>query len=294
MDPILIIFNTVRLIAVVSVAVIGIVFFSFLKSTLEIKDIERATMEIAENVVHHNLVESRVVFDEVRLDQYDGTPVEPYFRHCRYGYHVALEDFDTTDNTWKVRWQFGYKPAAVRVDNAVLGRTYPAALGMPDPGRPAPYYDNARHLIMKLDVYDTWFARMTCMVENAYRLKKEQRMLIDGSVAGIPDQPFGIDRSADSALCLFAERSGSKAYTGDCRYVPEDIPFHPFYYNFVTPRKTVPLAAVPVKAANVGNLIGPGTALCTSILPAWRAGPTDDVGAIALCICEQGTCPYST
>lgn len=157
--PIKAFFTLLRVVAFIALVVVVIAFFTQARAQLNDKELERTFTEIADGIAHEKLTAGYDVFKKSELDKYDKKNIEPYARHCRYGYYLEIE----SDGK---KWAFGYKPPSYF---SHVTHEYPAAIAETDD-----FYNTATPAKMKLTVYDAWLSRISCMAEDAYINKEIQ------------------------------------------------------------------------------------------------------------------------
>ena len=127
----------------------------FLAAVLEIrlKEVDRAAIEIANNMVQQP--DGFALFNEQVLDNYDTSIEEPYSRHCRFAYFAEIESEDD-------EWSFGYESKIhnlrITFITSKSEKESPISILVGDEVVPA---------TLKLTVVDTWLTRASCLAEKA-------------------------------------------------------------------------------------------------------------------------------
>lgn len=202
--------------------------FLNMRSFLDLKEKERFSAELAENIFSSGLTKDRVFFDPIKLAEfgsekhkyfnYRGELVggkEPFVRHCRYAYHVRIEDLESKSGKRCKRnddcRDFCTLTCGISPDKIILGSEWVAgncdcgidrrcscksSAGWVKDSESFGYetdeeaeirneypigiaYDNDIRIgKMTLEVYDTWLSRITCLIENAWNTGEIQRMVI--------------------------------------------------------------------------------------------------------------------
>ena len=80
------------LVAVPAIATIALILYShtLMIKGFELDQVELVMADFVENIVQHNLVFDRAVFDSEELKKYDGTGAQPYVNHSRYKYYLEV------------------------------------------------------------------------------------------------------------------------------------------------------------------------------------------------------------
>ena len=136
----------------------------FLAAVLEIrlKEVDRAAIEIANNIVQQP--DGFAIFNEQVLDNLDNSIEEPYSRHCRFAYFAEIESEDD-------KWSFGYESKIhdlrITFITSKSEKESPVSILVGDEVVPA---------ILKLTVVDTWLTRASCIAEKAELSGEVQKM----------------------------------------------------------------------------------------------------------------------
>ena len=101
--PVKTLFSLLR-IAALFVLIITFVWL-FISSTVVLKtqEMERIAVEVSDGII--NSLPDKI-FTESQLNSYKDTNIEPYARHCYYGYYIEITALNKTKNEWK----FGFHP----------------------------------------------------------------------------------------------------------------------------------------------------------------------------------------
>ncbi|MFH0832111.1 MAG: hypothetical protein V1900_00085 [Candidatus Aenigmatarchaeota archaeon] len=243
--------------------VLLLVFFISSLSTISVsnmdkKDTDRFAIELSENIINSKLTVERTIFNHSELEKYHNTKTEPYVRHCQFAYHLLIEDLENN----KI-FQFGYSTA--NKENAAVIEA-PVSLYYNDKTVPAK---------MTLVVYDSWLARITCLIENAYKSKKAQEIAIPWkNVMPVRNKD---DDAATNQVCFYGKTLDKKIYDSDCRYLPDSPEIH-----FISPSKVnkaeVVLKAVPIRT----GVSLPNDGKCSDISDSWISEKSETI--IALCV----------
>jgi hypothetical protein len=82
----------IRIFPVIALILLIIASLLVFSSSLQVKEMDRLNVELAENLFGSKLTESRTIFDSEMLDQYIEKNTEPFVRYCEYGYRVTIRD----------------------------------------------------------------------------------------------------------------------------------------------------------------------------------------------------------
>lgn len=242
--------------AIITIVIIGL-FFLLLKVEIRTDDLERASVELTENIFVSELTSSKYVFDRQQLDKYDQSNIDrktelPFLRACSFAYFIAVEDLQSGKE-----WEFGHVPPRdidIRVSEYVVKRQdeekrpsyvindasereFLASIQEKDTSKPSNYYGSVKQAKVGVKIYDTWLVRSTCLVEKAFTLKEVQKMEIPCIVADYRGGNlcgFSLQRHPDdsSLACSFQRELRGLNSVGepeerDCRYFPQEISFVP-------------------------------------------------------------------
>ncbi len=231
---------------IVLLAVIGLAVWLFFNLTVEVesKELDRATVELSHAISKSQLTSDLAIFKKEELDKYHNTEIEPYVRHCKYGYKAAIE-------TDKGKWEFGYSPDEW-VESSIGGpsRFSVAVLndGIVEPAK------------LEVKAYNTWTTRIACLLEGAY-LSWD----VVSTEFNCPDDlgmkyhlcGFDIrreDGNPDSDfVCIYDWKEQKDR---DCRYLP-DVPIieQGIFYGGYLNGDVRELKAIPVRRSAAQSLI---------------------------------------
>lgn len=263
---------------VVLLAVIAFAVWLFFNIGIEVnvRALDRATVEISDAISKSPLTEELAIFKEEELEKYKDTRTEPYIQHCRYGYFVKIK-------TAKKEWRFGYEPESPVKSEKDSKSKFPVAVLSNGKIEPAE---------MEIRMYDTWTTRIACMIEAAYQQKKIQEEKFN--CPGYLRSHYGLcgfllrrqngDSNSDY-ICMFF-MDGDKKIDTDCRYLP-GIPIGenlPWYRD----KEDRLLLAVPVKKQFVDelkskNIYNSFSFVCGEPLDDILPKENEEVGEVVIC-----------
>ncbi len=267
------IFLIIMMVILFSVIAFSVWLFFNINVEINARALDRAAVEIIDALGKSSLTKELAVFDEEELDKYHNTRIEPYIRHCKYGYSIKVKSAD------KKEWQFGYKPEKPVESNEDSTSKFPVAVVRNSDIKPAE---------LEITVYNTWTSRISCLIEGAYLSKEVTEDMFDCSsdlrdhyqTCGFAIRPK--DGKADSDFLCILDKSGKDK---DCRYLP-GIPVieQSLFYIGKGDKDVRMLKAVPVKIGLESEAMGKR---CDEInLQKVKAGKNEDA-IIIMCFEEQ-------
>ncbi|MBI5060837.1 MAG: hypothetical protein HZB67_00825 [Candidatus Aenigmarchaeota archaeon] len=197
----------------------------------------------------------------------------------------------------KSKWEIGYKvidvPAGMSNDLEViryhtlgkpLTNTYPILIAVQNSEGGYDYHIGQ----MTLDVYDTWLSQISCLVEDAWKMKQIRRMQIP-CINMFPTRAltgcYIPLRKSGNYLCIFDKNkvlyspepgaSGDMTYDVECRYLP-GITVETFDTRYAPGKSSYrELRAIPIKEGSQPDCSG-------NNLPA----DNENVGTVILCLAK--------
>src|SRR3989344_7687797 len=116
MDPVAIFTFILRLAPFIMTVVIVSLFFFLLKGNIVTDEMERASVELGENLFASQLTSEKYVFNPSQLEFYSWARSNaninrelPFLRSCGYEYYIEVKDHQS-GNTW----EFGYADPKLR------------------------------------------------------------------------------------------------------------------------------------------------------------------------------------
>src|SRR3989344_2410074 len=214
------VFTSLRIVILMLVIFLVVFFFFTFVIEFEERDIDRASIEIKDSIVH-NLTIQLGVFNKFDLQELNDRDIEP-IRHCRYPYKATIENLETNE-----KWSFGHDPGRL---NTITSTRRETNVGIAEPILSAGDIDEnvIRPGRMTIDVYDTWLGITTCMIETAYKQKivVEERFTCPEyiektyGVCGFPVRSKNNDPDSNY-VCLFTIDENSVRHDlEECRYLP--------------------------------------------------------------------------
>lgn len=278
--------STFLLIQIALILLFAYIMLSLFVSTrpfLNIKSMESAALEISENLFSSPLTKEWAVFSSSQLNKYHGKIDEQYARHCSIAYRLEIE-------TNIRKWAFGFEPN--RGVNPATGGTpfygethlgflneYTLSTASNVDGKPAR---------ILLTIYERSLTHITCLIENAYKMKSKQqitcKMPSKGYRTQLPNEikevtcKFVLEKINDDVCMGHPDFSFEEANI-ECRSLPginvasfeskEEV-------DVITDMK---LVAIPLKTSQPVD--------CSSISNDMIVGKDDGVGIVILCL-EKG------
>ena len=274
------VYLVIQIVLITLFAVIVLYFFISSKPVLFIKHMESTALEISENLFSSPLTKEWAVFSFSQLNRYHGKIDEPYARHCSIAYRLEIES-DIR------KWTLGFEPN--RGVNPATGGTpffgethlgflneYTLSTASNVDGKPAR---------ISLTIYERSLTHITCLIENAYKMKSKQQITCKMPSKGYRTQ---LPNEMKEVTCRFIlEKIGSDMCIGhpdfsfeestiECRSLPginvasfaekEEV-------DVITDMK---LVAIPLKTFAPTD--------CSSISDDIIAGKDDEVGIVVLCL----------
>ena len=269
---------------VLDFVVVGVVvFFLFLlllsfKVNVTRADLQRTTIELAENLLSSPLTEGKFILDKAELDKFDNTIAEPYVRHCNYAYHLDIDAKKKMNG--KDSWSFGYKTNQFAHANRLEDFSFETPVSIKGTEGKGTVLVAGK---MKITVYDTIVGRVDCMIENAFGTKEVQNMPLPCNNDKSRFCDLAIDKAAGKICFVTDYRKFGKSSDPDteCRMIDGKFAFSGIAYSFERDGKKRSLNAVPVKSL-------PADIKECNQIEHLKAGKTDQIAGIALCIEEEG------
>ena len=277
-------FLLIQIALILLFAYIMLTLFVSTRPFLNIKHMESTALEISENFFSSPLTKEWAVFSVAQLSKYQSKIDEPYARHCSIAYRLEIE----SDNR---KWVFGFEPN--RGVNPATGGTpfygethlgflneYTLSTASNVDGKPAR---------MSLTIYERSLTHITCLIENAYKMKSKQeircKMPSKGYRTQLPNEMKEVTcrfvlEKIDNNVCIGHPDFTFEEANIECRSLP-DINVASFAekeeVDVITDMK---LVAIPLKTFAPAD--------CSSISNDMIAGKDDEVGIVILCLEKVG------
>ncbi|MBI4175631.1 MAG: hypothetical protein HY518_00350 [Candidatus Aenigmarchaeota archaeon] len=258
------------LLVIIALAVgyfIYLAIFTF-QPVIDLQRNARATLEISENLMSSPLTTSKAVFSSAELDKIDNKIVEPYVRHCAYGYKAEIESGGR-------KWIFGYEPRD-------FGRYFDS---LKEHALKTPVSVDGKPGTLTVTTYENTITSASCLIQRAFVLKKIEKWPCKIPTAGAVSLPretravrcdIKLEKQRDDFLCIGA--AVEEAPLVECRHLPgiqvQKFIFKGKKFNEI---KDMFLVAYPLKRYADS---------CENLNPADIAGEKDDVVTVLLCIEE--------
>ncbi len=277
-NPLSIFFGILRIAVFIFAIIFFAVIYAAFTSQVKTDDLERYSVELADNIMNSELASSKYVFDAAKMDSMNGKEI-PSIRSCSYTYKVIIEDFAA-----KKTWEFGKEPLFGYADYVYgfVSKKFDASVAVPGENT-GNFYETINPGRLTLTVYDYFAGRIACTIEKAFTLKEPQNL----TIKKCPEVGcFTFARRGDNACLFHGVVTGRDTTSADaeCKTLPQEIVFEDIYETYdslrqqgIDPGKKMNLVAYPLRTgATCGDVkTNPG---------AYMAGKNDDVITVLLCI----------
>lgn len=268
-DPFSVFFSVIRIAAVIIALIFFAIIYTAFTTDIKANDMERYTVELAENIMNSEITSSKYVFDKEKMDSLNGKEIGS-LRSCWYSYSVIVDDLVTGEE-----WEFGSVPESS--DTHIIKDFYASVLAKT--GRSENFYETVHQAKVSLGVHDYLASRVACTIEKAYIFREIQNLTIGGcSKSG---SCFSFRKSGNKA-CIFSV-VGSGKIDDDCKTIPAGINFEEIYET----KSSLKAKGIDTDVMNILAYPLKTMANCNDVKnnpSAYIAGSGDAVQTVLLCV----------
>lgn len=275
-EPVNVLFFLIRIAIAVLVIVVLVIFFISTKAEIYTKDMERAGLEIADNLMSSNLTKTKGVFIPEKLSEIDQKIIEPV-QMCEFSYYARIKTDEKAEckidadclsfcrvvcggeqnckcgllgtcyckkgylekNTYE--WGFGDSSAQAKQQYIwkIPVSIYTKA------NRSGSYYDTVKPALLEITVHYTWLSEITCLARKAQTTHEAQTILLGcikpNSFMEEDDCYLCIQKNGPDQICM-CHKEGNALVNDECRYM-QNLPLENFNSGYQP--KNMLIAAEP-------------------------------------------------